>query len=218
MYKVNILFLIVFVISLFEINKAQGLWIPGLTDNIDYVSSITETRNGDIYASGFDGVYRSQDSGNSWYRMSQTGTNSKLKVDNNENIYMINKSIVSSDSGKSWKEINILIGGQKIIPYLFDVNDDGNLVAITEKSGIIFYSNSLNDEWKILDELADRITYICFDNKNRILAFSDIGIFISEGLEKKLKKTHNGFSYIDNKFWGKPANVSDIIFNKKYNA
>lgn len=215
MYKVNISFLIVFLISLYEINTAQGLWVPGLSTNVEHVSSIIETKNGDIYASGIDGIYRSQDLGNSWYRMSQTGMNIKLKVDKNDNIYMINNNSVSSDSGKSWNEINILIGGQKIRPYLLDVNEDGNLLAITERSGIIFYSNSLNDEWKILDELPDMINYISFDKNNRILAFSDIGIFISEGLEKKFKKTHNGFSYIDDKFWGKSANISDIVSNQK---
>lgn len=215
MYKVNISFFILFLISLYEINTAQGLWVSGLTANVEHVSSFIETKNGDIYVSGFDGVYRSQDLGNSWYRMSQTGTNIKLKVDKNDNIYMINNNSVSSDSGKSWNKINILIGDQKIRPYLLDVNADGNIVAITERSGIIFYSNSLSDEWKILDELPDRINYISFDNKNRILAFSDIGIFISEGVEKKLKKTHNGFSYIDNKYWGKSANISGIIFNQK---
>lgn len=215
MKKVNILYLIVFLIALYEINTAQGLWVPGLTTNVERVSSIIETKNGDIYASGFDGVYRTQDLGNSWYRMSQTGTNIKLKVDKNDNIYKINNNGVSSDSGKSWNEIDILIDGQKIRPYLLDVNADGNLVAITERSGIIYYSNSSNDEWKILNELPDRINYIAFDNKNRILAFSDIGIFISDGVEKKFNKVNNGFSYVDDKFWGKSTNISGITYNQK---
>jgi len=189
--------------------------VPGLAANVELVSSIIETKNGDIYASGFNGVYRSQDLGNSWYLMSQTSSNTKLKVDKNDNMYMINNSSVYSYTGKSWNKIDILIDGQKIRPYLLDVNEDGNLVAITDRSGIIFYSNSLNDEWKILNELPGRINYISFDNNNRILAFSDIGIFIAEGVEKKFKKTHNGFSYIDNKFWRKSANISDIIFNQK---
>jgi photosystem II stability/assembly factor-like uncharacterized protein len=212
---VNVLYLVIILAISCEINTAQRLWKSGVTPNLERVASIIETKNGDLFATSINGIYQSKDLGNSWFRIYKQGSYIKLKVDKNDNMYMLNANRVSSDTGKSWKVMDILFEGKKYRSYLLDVNNDGNLVATIERRNIILYSNSFKDEWRILDELPERINFISFDNNNRIFAFTDNGIFLSDGVESKFRKVHNGFSYVDNKFWGKSIEISEIVFNSK---
>lgn len=143
-------------------------------------------KDGSVYLGTMNGVFRSDDRGNSWKRLiNGMGINDirSILVSPSNRIFAeansnINGIYYSTDKGENWQDVNMSsMDGQ--IFFALAVDSLGNLYA----GGInrLLFSNDNGITWQILSYVNSTFTDILIDKNNNIYtSFANGGMFLSK--------------------------------------
>ncbi len=150
------------------------------------IATLTISKNGDIYAGGIQGIYRSTNNGNHWKKQIINFGDTlkyalKLSINKKDIIFTASDSTVcwSSDYGVTWKKNTVGLNNVRI--YTLLSTPSGKTFAATT-NGVFFIDDPNVDTWHPFAEglSTKNVLSLCIDAKGYLFAGTDVsGIFKS---------------------------------------